>query len=246
MLIASYNTPKEYLTDCIKSILLQKNLGITFGIEIVWVNDGSNSEFTEYLEEILKFIKSQYIKIKYIKMHTNYGLSYCLHHGVIECSYNIIFRMDSDDIMHETRINKQLNVMNNNPNCVLSGTNIICFKKNINNKFIYIEKSNHPFMLTWNEYKQTKKQWILNHPTLCFRKYAVITVGNYNKNMKEPFEDLDLELRILKKYGFICNLSENLLYYRIHNKQITWTEKEKSKKNNQLKRDMIEQIIQSK
>ena len=47
ILISSYNTPKEYLKDCFLSILLQKDLGIKFAIEIVIVNDGSNQSKTE-------------------------------------------------------------------------------------------------------------------------------------------------------------------------------------------------------
>ena len=83
----------------------------------------------------------------------------------------------------------------------------------------------------------------MNHPTLCFRKYAVIAVGNYNANLKEPYEDLDLELRLLKKYGFICNLPEVLLFYRIHSNQITLQNRDKSFINKQLKAVMIENII---
>jgi hypothetical protein len=83
----------------------------------------------------------------------------------------------------------------------------------------------------------------MNHPTLCFRKYAVITVGNYNAKLKEPFEDLDLELRLLKKYGFICNIPEILLFYRIHPNQITIQNNNKSLINKQLKATLIENII---
>ena len=40
-----------------------------------------------------------------------------------------------------------------------------------------------------------------------------------------PFEDLDLELRVLKKYKIVYNIQEPLLLYRTHNNQ-------SSKKNN--------------
>jgi hypothetical protein len=108
-----------------------------------------------------------------------------------------------------------------------------------------METSNHDSLLTWEQYKKTKKSWILNHPTLCFRKYAVISVGNYNQDLRDPFEDLDLELRLLKKYGFVCNLPDILLYYRVHENQITWLERKNTKENNEKKERMIEEIIQS-
>ena len=113
MLIASYNTPREYLEECLHSIERQEGLGNSYKIELVWINDGSLPEFSQALENLLKTLEEQYattrgdesiIKIKYVHMDSNKGLSYCLHHGVLLCSYDLIFRMDSDDIMHETRI----------------------------------------------------------------------------------------------------------------------------------------------
>jgi hypothetical protein len=153
--------------------------------------------------------------------------------------------MDSDDIMADSRITKQLDFMNNEQTCVLLGTNLLSFTIVNNNgktERKSLEKSEHTQRLTWEEYKKTKKQWIMNHPTLCFRKYAVISVGNYDAKLKEPFEDLDLELRLLKKYGFICNLPEILLFYRIHPNQITLQNSDKSFINKQLKAVMIENI----
>jgi hypothetical protein len=125
--------------------------------------------------------------------------------------------MDSDDIMINNRIITQLIFMNNNPNCVLCGSNIISFIKNKSE----IGRSNHPYSLTWNEYKTTKSDWIMNHPTLCFKKSAVLSVGNYRKDIRMPFEDLDLELRILKKYNIIYNIQEPLLLYRTHENQLS-------------------------
>ena len=244
VLIASYNTPAEYVKECLDSIQIQKGLGEQFGIEIVWINDGSNEESSQRLVSTLKKIETNCIKIKYFPLPSNQGLSYCLHHGVLLCSYELIFRMDSDDIMHNLRIIKQLKFMNQNPQCVLCGTNIISFMNQmVENQIKEVERSNHPKRITWEHYKKTKKFWIMNHPTLCFRKYAVINAGNYNQYLKDPFEDLDLELRILKKYGFVCNLPDFLLYYRIHEHQITWVQRKNSQVNNQKKKAMIEQII---
>lgn len=248
ILIASHNTSPEYIKECLDSIQKQEGLGKTFNIELVWINDGSDSKHSELLEKMLKnFEKNieKHVKIKYLTIPINKGLSYCLHHGVLLCSYDLIFRMDSDDIMHESRMQRQLEFMNQNPKCVLCGTNIVSFIKDEknNDRMLEVERSNHPESLTWEEYKKTKKSWILNHPTLCFRKYAVISVNNYNQYLTEPFEDLDLELRILKKYGFVCNLKETLLYYRIHENQITWMNRKNSQINNQKKKAMIEELI---
>lgn len=242
LLIACYHTKIEYIVECLNSIKKQKGL---FGIEVVWIDDGSNKEHSIIQEKLLQtFIsETKNTKLKYKKMETNMGLSYCLHEGVIMCSYDLIIRMDADDIMNEYRIQKQVNFMNRNVSCVLCGTNILCFAEKENNKKEIVDKSNHPEITTWDKYIKERPQWFLNHPTLCFRKYAVISVGNYNKNLRMPFEDLDLELRILKRYKFVCNLPEKLLLYRIHEDQITWKNRQHSQVNKKIKNDLINNVI---
>lgn len=213
ILVASYNTCLKYLYDCVISI--KKQIG-HFGIELVWINDCSNDTKTQILLAILAELNGlRNFRLIYNKTKINRGLSFCLHEGLLLCTNEIVFRMDSDDIMLNKRIQTQINFMNNNPNCVLCGSNIISFINDKNE----ISRSNHPYLLTWEEYKNIKSDWILNHPTLCFKKTAILNIGNYRENFKLPFEDLDLELRVLKKYGILHNISECLVLYRQHEKQ---------------------------
>ena len=219
ILIASYNTKLKYLYDCVKSI--KEQIG-NFGVELVWINDCSNQITTKILLAVLSELKNlKNFKLIYNTTKINRGLSFCLHEGLLLCTNEIVLRMDSDDIMINNRIITQLQFMNNNPNCVLCGSNIISFINDKNE----IGRSTHPFIIYWDNYKKTKDDWILNHPTLCFKKSAVISVGNYRRDLRMPFEDLDLELRILKKYKVVYNIQEPLLLYRTHDKQL-------SKKNN--------------
>ena len=76
-----------------------------------------------------------HIIVVYSENDGNKGLGYSLNKGVELCSNEIILRMDSDDIMIEDRIIKQLNFMKNNTDCVLCGTQINMFK-HINNKLL--------------------------------------------------------------------------------------------------------------
>ena len=219
ILIASYNTKLKYLYDCVKSIKEQTG---NFGVELVWINDCSDENNSKILLVVLsEFNNLKNFRLIFHRTKINRGLSFCLHEGLLLCTNEIVLRMDSDDIMINNRIITQLQFMNNNPNCVLCGSNIISFINNKNE----IGRSTHPFIITWDNYKKTKDDWILNHPTLCFKKSAVISVGNYRRDLRMPFEDLDLELRILKKYKVIYNIQEPLLLYRTHDKQL-------SKKNN--------------
>ena len=227
MLIPSYNTKKDFLIYCINSI--KEQVG-TFGLEIVWINDCSNHVNTNILvnllDTIIKPLKN--CKLIYERLEKNSGISFCLNYGVNLCSNEIIFRMDSDDIMKHDRITKQLNFIISNPNCVMCGTNITLFKFE-NGININISDSIHKNILTWEEYKRDPKDWILNHPTLCFKKTAILNIGNYNIDLKLPFEDLELELRVLKYYGTLYNLNESLVFYRIHNGQVSNNSSEYSK-----------------
>lgn len=219
LLIPSYNTNQEYLVDCINSIKGQ--IG-NVGLEIVWINDCSNDVHSnilvQLLDSILKPLKN--CKLVYKRLDQHSGISFCLNYGLQLCSNEIIFRFDSDDIMKHNRIIKQLKFMNSTPNCIMCGTNITLFKYK-NNKYHTMNDSTHKHILTWDEYKQTPKDWILNHPTLCFKKSYILEVGSYKDDFKYPFEDLDLELRVLKKYGVLYNLQESLVYYRVHEDQLS-------------------------
>ena len=215
ILIASYNTKLKYLYDCVKSIKEQTG---NFGVELVWINDCSDENNSKILQVVLsEFNNLKNFRLIFNRTKINRGLSFCLHEGLLLCTNEIVLRMDSDDIMINNRIITQIKFMNNNPNCVLCGSNIISF---INDKNEF-GRSRHPLVISWDNYKETKEDWILNHPTLCFKKSAVLSVGNYRKDLRMPFEDLDLELRILNKYKVIYNIEEPLLLYRIHHNQLS-------------------------
>ena len=99
-----------------------------FGVELVWINDCSNDNKTKILLAVLaEFNGLKNFKLIYNKTKINRGLSFCLHEGLLLCTNELVFRMDSDDIMINKRIQTQLNFMNNNPDCVLCGSNIISF-----------------------------------------------------------------------------------------------------------------------
>jgi mannosyltransferase OCH1-like enzyme len=239
VLVPSYNTKNDYIVECLESIKQQNG---HFGIEVVWINDGSDEYETLLLELALyRFQKTtRFVKVNYKKMDKNMGVSYCLREGVNMCSNEIIVRMDSDDIMTPNRIQTQIDFMNSHNDCVMCGSNIQMFRTNSNQKE-YLDRTNHMFKITWDYYKITKSHWIMNHPTLCYKKSAILEVGNYNIEMG-LCEDLELELRVLKKYGCVYNIQENLLYYRIHENQVTSNGKSMTENNVNTRNTLIDKI----
>jgi glycosyltransferase involved in cell wall biosynthesis len=241
MLICSYNTDGSYVKECLESIANQNG---HVGIELVWVNDGSTNESSTQLEGLIKTFQSstRFCNVNYIKKTQNKGVGACLHDGLLLCSNEIVFRMDSDDIMIPNRILTQLDFIKNVPNCVLCGSNITFFKTENNTK-TPISNTQHPPIITWDQYKNTKSHWFANHPTWCFKKSALLHVGNYNKK-PSMCEDFELIVKVLKVYGIIYNIKDNLVFYRIHPNQVTYDQSQKGKYNG-LRNDYINKMIHS-
>ena len=216
ILVSSYNTKTKYVKECLDSIKTQ--IGY-YNIELVWINDGSDFLETTLLENLLNnFIKTtRFIKVVYHKNDTNKGIGYTLNKGVQLCSNDLIIKMDSDDIMVENRIYTQVEFMNNNPHIMICGSQIKCFKDNIDN---VVSITSHK-SITWDQYKQNPSHWFSNHPSLCYRKSAILQAGNYDVNKSRMTEDFEMTLRMLKTHEYLHNLDEPLLYYRLHDQQVT-------------------------
>jgi hypothetical protein len=204
MLIPSYNTKREYIRECLESIRSQNG---AFQIELVWINDGSSDEATVELEqELVRFQRtSRFVTVKYIRRDENYGISRSLRQGILECSHELIFRMDSDDAMLPDRVKRQLEFMDTHDDCVVCGADIVTFDG--------MSRTNHPPVIRSVD-PDPKPNWFMNHPTLCLKRSAVLAIGNYGE-IENGHEDRDLEIKLLEKYGVVYNIPECLVKYRL-------------------------------
>ena len=249
VLVSSYNTKQAYVKECLESIRRQNGY---FGIEIVWINDGSDMLSTTLLERTLKDFETttRFIKVIYKKWDKNMGIGYSLNEGVLLCRNEIIIKVDSDDILLDDRIIKQLNFMKATPDCVICGTNAHYLKTitGPNGTRTGISgQTNHPFLLTWESYKNNlnPSHWFVNHPCVCYKKSAILAVGNYNKATHSLYEDFELELKLLKHFGKLYNIQENLLYYRIHDDQVTANGACAKPEINKLREEYIREMIKN-
>jgi GT2 family glycosyltransferase len=238
ILVSSYNTKAVYIKECLESIKHQQG---HFNIELVWINDGSNPLNTNLLKQLLEQFQktARFITVVYSENDGNKGIGYTLNKGIEMCSNDLIIKMDSDDIMLENRIQKQMTYMQENPATMICGGQISCF----NSAKQIVSQSNHP-SLTWEHYKSSRSHWFINHPTVCYRKSAVLNAGNYNANLKQMAEDFELELRMLKTHGYIHNMPEVLLNYRLHDEQVTYNGgKEGRSYWNTIRNDIINGLL---
>jgi len=224
VVISSYNTDVRYIRECLESIRAQNGY---FGIEVIWVDDGSTPENSSGLiNELARFQKtSRFTKFVYLKNDVNMGPPVSLNRALKACSYDIVFKMDSDDLMMPDRMTKQISFMKTNHEAVLCGANIRLFYVDNNGQKQVSNETSHPPVMTWTEFYKNRPDWFINHPTFCFRKQAILSVGAYNETddrIKTIHEDFDIMSRVLKRYGKTYSLPDILLLYRLHPNQLTF------------------------
>jgi len=240
ILVSSYNTKPIYIKECLESIKHQQGW---FHMELVWINDGSDALNTTILKGLLSNFEktTRFTTVKYRENEHNMGVSFSLHMGVTLCSNEYIIRMDSDDIMVPDRIIKQIEYMVKNPTVHICGGQINMFKDSIKNS---VGTTNHQ-SITLKEYKQKPLHWIVNHPTLCYKKSAVLNIGNYDIAYNK-IEDFELMLRFLKHYGYIHNMKDVLLQYRLHEHQVTHNGCSEGREYwTKIRNQLIQQLIHS-
>lgn len=175
--------------------------------EIVIVKDGLlTKELNDLIDEYQKIYTNLF---KIITLEENVGLGKSLNIGVLNCTYDIIARMDTDDICRNDRFEKQIKVLKNNKHIDIVGSNIV--------EFIGEEVSNikgvRSVPQNYNEImKYAKKRNPFNHMTVMYRKIAVLDSGNYQESLFS--EDYHLWVRMLIKGHKGININENLVFVR--------------------------------
>lgn len=201
-----YKEIPRYLNRALKSItddqILKPN-------EIVLVKDGPlNKELDEVIE---KYQKKYPNLFKIVVLEKNYGLGKALNIGIENCMYELVARMDGDDIAKPERFKKQIEIFKENPNLDIVGSWINEFiEENEEIKIKSIrkvpEKSNEIF-------QKLKSICAFNHLTVMYKKSKVIEVGSYLQEF--TLEDYYLWIRLAINGAHMYNIQESLLNFRI-------------------------------
>lgn len=231
------NDKPEFVREALDSILVEQKVKPS---EIVLVRDG---QVPNELESLLTEYKSRYSDIfNIIRLEQNGGLGNALKLGVEAAKFDIIARMDSDDICLPHRFELQLKYMSENPDIDIVGgqmTEFIGSSDNIVGTRV-VPCSNaeiHEYM---------KNRCALNHVTVMFRKEAVLKAGNYQDWFWN--EDYYLWIRMMIKNCQFANLPETLVNVRSGADQYArrggrkYYESEKGIKKLQLENKMISNL----
>lgn len=203
VLLSIYNKESyQFLLESLNS-LYNQTIPIN---EIIIVKDGP---LTMDLENVLNDFITQYSNLKIISLPNNQGLGKALNEGLKHCTHDIIARMDTDDIAKPNRFEKQLKIFQEHPEIDVVGTWIDEFEEDSQNII-----STRKLPETHQDiYQYAQKRNPINHPTVMFKKQAVIDAGGYQHF--PLFEDYYLWVRMLLNGAKFYNIQESLLYFRI-------------------------------
>ena len=209
VLMSVYKNEKaEYLRTAMNSMWNQTVVTNDF----VLICDGP---LTDDLDEVIKDMQLRHPKeLHVIRLKQNRGLGRALRAGVLECKNELIARMDSDDISRPNRCERELEVFAADPDISIVST--------VLEEFFEIEEGETvPKAVTAVRvvpetheeiYDFAKKRTPFNHPSVMYKKSAVIDSGSYQEFYY--LEDYLLWVKILQKGYKGYNLQEPLLWMR--------------------------------
>ena len=202
VLMSVYNREKgDYLRTALNSVFNQT----IAPNEVILVKDGP---LTPELEIVISNFLSSHNNLKVIALQKNVGLGNALNIGLRECSFDLVARMDSDDICINNRFELQLNIFKNHPEISVVGGWIDEFYDNPNK----IESSRKlpEFSTELQQFAKFKSP--LNHPTVMFQKKDIMSVGGYQHFYL--LEDYWLWVRLLNAGYKIYNIQKVIVLMR--------------------------------
>jgi glycosyltransferase involved in cell wall biosynthesis len=188
---------ERYIREAIDSCLKQ-----TYdNIEILVVNDASTDNTKNILDEYGE-------KIRVLDIEKQTSLGAVLNIGIRASKGSYIARIDADDIMHPTRIEKQVELLEREKDIVVVGgqVDIIDGDGNITGEREYaLEDRDIRRTFFWSQ--------PFAHPATTFRKNVASDVGLYPEDLPKV-EDVDFFFKMSTR-GKFANVEEKVLKYRV-------------------------------
>lgn len=192
-----------WLSVCLDSVL---NSSRNTPKQIVLVEDGP---LTDDLYDVITCFKTNNPSLlTVVPLQKNRGLGGALNEGLKHCCFDLVARMDCDDIVYPGRFDVQLKFMNEHPDVDILGG----FALNINAEGE--SKDTRRVPTVHNEILSLLWTCPLIHPTVIFRKAMILSAGSYSKTLKRR-QDYDLWFRCAEKGAKFANLSVPLIQYRV-------------------------------
>jgi glycosyltransferase involved in cell wall biosynthesis len=172
--------------------------------EVIVVQDGPVPP--ELADMIGKLRAESPVTTRLVALPDNVGLASALMHGLAACSHDIVARMDADDIALSSRFERQVPLVASTYDLVGAGMLEFDGSGNIVGRRV-------PPVGPEAIQKAARMRDPFNHPTVVYRKSAVLAVGGYQD--LALMEDYLLFARMLQSGASVANLADPLVMYRV-------------------------------
>ena len=205
----------DYLREAVDSILGQSHRTL----ELVIINDNSSDDSLRQL--------SRFSSDRRLRIHNSpgNGIIDALNFGIEISKFDVIARMDGDDISHPDRLKDQINFWRLNPNLNVIATKVSMFKSHeqIGEGYATYEK----WINQLTHHKDIEREFFIEsplaHPSVMLCKSDLCSLGGYQDNGWP--EDYDLWCRaLLAGMKFGKPNGSALLYWRDHENRASRTQ----------------------
>ena len=162
-------------------------------------------------EALAQCLKNTELSIELVMGPGSEGVGPVLARGLVQCSQELVLRIDADDLSLPVRAEEQITWMNQHPYVIVMSSTISefceCPEEPLFQRLVPIGSKSIRRVSRWRN--------PLNHPSVILRRSAVLALGNYGSF--PGFEDYELWLRVLQKHGphAIANISKPLVLVRV-------------------------------
>lgn len=144
-----------------------------------------------------------------VRLEKNQGLAAALNTGLKYCDWELVARMDSDDVCETNRFIRQTKFMDLNPKISVASGKITEYSSDL--REVITEKRvplEHSAILAFSKYRNP-----INHMACIFRKSAVLAVGGYPEHFRKA-QDFALWAMMLNAGYRFGNTEANLVNVR--------------------------------
>ena len=192
----------DYLRQSLDSVFNQT----TCAAQVVLVKDGP---LTSELDDIINGYCIEYPELEVVPLLENQGLGPALAEGIKHCKYELVARMDTDDIARNDRFELQLKEFERNQSLDICGSHVTEFEEEpsriVARRLVPLTDADCK--------KYQRRRDAFNHMTVMFKKSAVLAAGSYQRC--PLMEDTLLWVNMFKNGAAAMNIDDYLVNARI-------------------------------
>ncbi|MCG9632642.1 glycosyltransferase [Vibrio sp. Isolate30] len=202
--IPFYNA-ESYLLEAIQSVLAQ-----TFkDWELILIDDGSSDSSLEIARSIDDH------RVRVFSDGENKKLAFRLNQIVDLAKFDLIARMDADDLMHPRRLEEQFALLSSNPNCDLVSSGVASI--DAHSSIQGVRRAVNPPPI--NSERLLKNQHNIVHASILVRKEWMLR-NRYDENIARA-QDYELWVRAYSKSDLNVIFSPKIHYFYLEEENIT-------------------------